>query len=103
MLEVGSNFEVAYGGNKKAVCVVLAGRKFARLMTVLQRLQESTENIEADLFENGIPQALSLCLGDEQKAEQLWENEITFKEAMEIITAAVQAHVVGEGELGKSE
>ena len=103
MIEVGSKFDVTFGGNKIVPCKALAGRKFARLMAILQQLQESTEQIESELFEQGIPEALSICLGDEERAKQMWDEEVTFKEAMEIITAAVQAHIVGQGDMGKSE
>jgi hypothetical protein len=101
MLEVGDKFDIVYGGNKKLVGVCLAGRKFARLMSVLQRLQETGDKVEADLFDEGIPEALGLVIGDKEKAIQLWDEELTFRDAIEVLTQAVQGHVVGDAELGK--
>jgi hypothetical protein len=101
MLQVGDKFDIVYSGNKKLDGVCLAGRKFARLMSVLQRLQETGDKVESDLFDNGIPEALGLVIGDEARANQLWEEELTFREAIEILTQAVQGHVVGDAEVGK--
>ena len=101
MLSVGDQFDVSYAGNKKVTCVCLAGRKFARLMAVLQRLQDSSDSIEADLFDNGIPEALGICLGDTSKAEHMWENEITLRDAIEILTNAVGGHVLSDDQIKK--
>jgi hypothetical protein len=101
MLEVGDKFDVVYAGNKKLTCVCLAGRKFAKLMLVLQRLQNASDTVEADLFDESIPEALSLILGDKEQAEDLWENKITLRDAIEILSQAVQGHIIADGDLGK--
>ena len=94
MLEPGESFEIVYRGNKTLTCKCLAGRQFSRLMSTLSRLQKQGEDVDVDLFDKGIPEALSICIGDEQRASEMWDSEITLRDAIEILSKAVQGHVV---------
>lgn len=101
MLEPNEKFDVPYRGNLKVTCVCLAGRKFGRLMSILSRLQNSGEKIDDDLFENAIPEALGLCFGSQEIADKLWDDSLTLRDAIEILTNAVQKHIVSGEDVGK--
>lgn len=104
MLDAGSKFEVSYRqGTKKIEVVCLAGRKFGRLVQILNKCGNVKDENAEEMFEDWIPTALGYCLQDEKRAADMWDNELTMQDAMEIVNACVAKHSLTDDDKKKSE
>ena len=104
MIDAGSKFSVSYrNGTKQIEVFCLAGRKFGKLVTALNKCGSVTDQDSAEMFDVWIPEALALVFGDEKFANDMWDNKLTMQDAMEIITACVEKHSVSGEDRKKSE
>ena len=103
MLDVGDKFKVQYRSNTKEIeCVVLSGRQFGRLVGLLNNMN-SVGSDQTPMFEDYIPNALALVVGDKDTADDLWNNSLTMQDVMEIVQSAVGKHAISGEEGKKSE
>lgn len=103
MLDVGDKFTVKYRKETKEIeCVVLSGRQFGRLVTLLNNMN-AVGNDQTPMFDDYIPNALALVVGDKEKADNLWENLLTMQDVMDIVQSAVAKHAISGEEVKKSE
>lgn len=104
MLDPGSKFNVKYRNDTKTLeCVVLAGRQFGKLVQILNNLNHVPDDDQSVMFEEYIPSALSLVVGSEDVADDLWSNKLTMQDVMEIVQKAVAQHSVDGESAKKSE
>jgi hypothetical protein len=104
MIEPGERFAVEYGNNRQVEVICLAGGKLGRLVRLLSDIQASEANNKTvEAFEDYVPNALAICLGDEAIAKTMWEESLDMESAMQIIQATIGKQALSEDELGKSE
>ena len=104
MIEPGERFAVEYGNKRQVEVVCLAGGKLGRLIRLLSDIQASESNNKTvEAFEDYVPSALAICLGDEASAKTMWEDSLDMESAMQIIQATIAKQAVTGDDLGKSE
>ena len=69
-------------------------------MQILNNLNNVPDNDQSVMFEEYIPSALSLVVGNGDVADDLWSNKLTMQDVMEIVQKAVAQHSV-DGEAAK--
>lgn len=104
-VQANTKVEIEYTEGKTIQVVTLTGGRMQKVLALqrhnIEQFSGGSEGVIPDL--QAIPQSLALCLDDEKRANELWENELTVDDAAEIVAGTIRASQASEDDRKKSD
>ena len=97
MLQVGDHFEIKCRHMTIEVVCLSAGQQ-SRLLSLMSKIQKAEKEQTMEKMGDLFHRALTMCIGDEAKANQLFEEQLDFEMIGEVIAATTQKNALTDEE-----
>ena len=102
MLSPNERFKIKFAGGKQQCSVVcLTAGKQSKLLNMLQEIQAAEAKNELATMGPLFLEALTMCVGDADKAQEMFDEVVDFEMIGEIIAATTAKQVVTEDDVKK--